>query len=144
MPKGTCRYCVCTTDKPCRYVPNPHNAIGGQKVLACTGPRSAFPLVLATVCRSLWRNRTNSSEDSADNCSRRVFAVSKSLAISSHSNFPLRSFFRISNQFPMLHPPTLHPHVHSWNHTSPWTFRKLPSEGGKMEGTCPQEYFTSD
>ena len=35
MPKGTCRFCGCTEGKPCRYVPNPHNPIGGQPVLMC-------------------------------------------------------------------------------------------------------------
>jgi hypothetical protein len=26
---GVCRICHCTDTKPCRYLPNPHNPIGG-------------------------------------------------------------------------------------------------------------------
>jgi hypothetical protein len=30
MMKGVCRYCGCTEEKPCRYVPNPHSPPAGQ------------------------------------------------------------------------------------------------------------------
>jgi hypothetical protein len=33
--KGVCRYCGCTEDKPCRYLPHPENPPGGQPVLTC-------------------------------------------------------------------------------------------------------------
>jgi hypothetical protein len=35
MPKGICRYCGCTEEKPCRYVPNAQGPIAGQPVLTC-------------------------------------------------------------------------------------------------------------
>ena len=35
MLKGTCRYCGCNEEKPCRYVPNPHGPIAGQPVITC-------------------------------------------------------------------------------------------------------------
>ena len=35
MARGVCRYCGCTEDKPCRYLPHPENAPGGQPVLTC-------------------------------------------------------------------------------------------------------------
>jgi hypothetical protein len=31
--KGVCRYCGCTDEKPCHYVPNPHSPPAGQPVL---------------------------------------------------------------------------------------------------------------
>ena len=31
--KGVCRYCGCTDENPCRYVPIPHGPIAGQPVL---------------------------------------------------------------------------------------------------------------
>lgn len=30
MPKGVCRYCGCTGEKPCRYVPNLHAPPAGR------------------------------------------------------------------------------------------------------------------
>jgi hypothetical protein len=35
MSKGVCRYCGCTEDRPCRYLPHPENPPGGQPVLTC-------------------------------------------------------------------------------------------------------------
>jgi hypothetical protein len=33
VPKGVCRHCGCTEEKPCKYVPIPHGPIAGQPVL---------------------------------------------------------------------------------------------------------------
>jgi hypothetical protein len=33
--EGICRICGCTTEKPCRYMPNPHAPPAGQPGLTC-------------------------------------------------------------------------------------------------------------
>src|SRR5258706_15246724 len=59
-------------------------------------PTDYFWLEVATTLRSILRKTTNSSVDSADNCRRRVWAVSMSFTASTQWNVPLRSFFKIS------------------------------------------------
>src|SRR2546426_3783077 len=57
---------------------------------------------LATTRRSIRRKTTNSSGDFADNCRNRALAVSMSFTSSTHSNVPLRSFFKISKMVRMF------------------------------------------
>ena len=50
MSKGICRYCGCTEDKPCRYLPHTENPPGGQPLLICKWPDKSQMLCTNPAC----------------------------------------------------------------------------------------------